>query len=105
MVVPTILNKVTKVATTLQYYENYIVLGDFNVNAESKPMMYFINSYKLRLIRMPTCFTDPENPSCIDLVLSNSPYSFQRTWVIETDLSYSRNMTVAVIKASFKNEA
>ena len=65
-------------------------------------MMNFIESYNLRnLIRMPSCFKNPENLSCIDLLLTNSPYSFQSMHVTETDLSYFHKMTVAVMKVSF----
>ena len=60
-------------------------------------------SYNLKsLVRVPTCFKNPENPSCIDLILTNSPYFFQSSCVIETGLSGFHKMTVAVIKASFQ---
>ena len=39
------------------------------------------------LIKQPTCFKNPENPSCIDLILTNKPNSFQTKCVIETGLS------------------
>ena len=28
------------------------------------------------LIKEPTCYKNPQNPSCIGLILTNSPYSF-----------------------------
>ena len=50
-------------------------------------MKYFSESYNLKsLVRVPTCFKDPENPPSIDLSLMNSPYFFQRLCVIETGL-------------------
>ena len=45
---------------------------------------------------------NPENPSCIDLVLTNNPNSFQNSGVIETGLSDFHKMTVTVMKTSFE---
>ena len=33
------------------------------------------------------CFKNPNNPSCIDLIVTNRPKSFQNSMVIETGLS------------------
>ena len=42
-----------------------------------KKMLDFCESYKLKsLIKQPTCFKNPENPSCIDLFLTNRPQVF-----------------------------
>ena len=41
----------------------------------------------MSLIKDPTCFKNPRNPSCIDLISTNSPYSFQNSCVIETGVS------------------
>ena len=46
-------------------------------------------SYGLKnLIKVPTCYKNPQNPSCIDLILTNSPLSFQSSVVIKT-IQYS----------------
>ena len=55
------------------------------------------------LIKDPNCFKNPENPSCIDLILTNSPYSFQNFCVIETGLSDVHKMIVSVMKTTFQN--
>ena len=69
-------------------YENFVKLGDFNVEVDNIDMKDFCKSYNLKsLVRVPTCFKDPENPSCIDLILTNSPFSFQSSCVIKTGLS------------------
>ena len=39
------------------------------------------------LIKVPNYHKNPPNPSCIDLILTNSPLSFQSSGVIETGLS------------------
>ena len=66
-------------------------------------MKDFLKSYNLRsLVRVPTSFKNPENPPCIDLILINSPYSFQSSCVIETGLHDFHKMIVAVMKMSFQ---
>ena len=58
-------------------------------------MRNFCNSYSLNsLIKQPTCFKNPENPSCTDLILTDRPRSFQSTCVLETGLSDFHRMTV-----------
>ena len=54
------------------------------------------------LIKDPTCFKNPENPSCIDLILTNKPHSFQNTAVLETGLSDFHKLTLTVLKTSFR---
>ena len=62
-------------------------------------MRNFRNSYSLNsLIKQPTCFENPENPGCIDLILTNKPRSFQNTCVRETGLSDFHRMTISVLK-------
>ena len=58
--------------------------------------------YRLKSINDPTCFKNPENPSCIDLSLTNSPYSFQNSCVIETGLSDFHKMIVSVMRTTFQ---
>ena len=45
------------------------------------------------LIKDHTCFKSVENPSCIDLILTNMPKSFQNPMVIETGLSDFHKLT------------
>ena len=53
------------------------------------------------LIKQKTCFKNPENPTCIDLILTNSPRSFQNSNVFETGLSDFHKLTIAVLKQYF----
>ena len=43
-----------------------------------------------------------QNASCIDFILTNSPYSFKNSCVIETGLSYFHKMTVTVMKTTYE---
>ena len=84
-------------------YENIIVLGDLNVEKTDPSLDEFCVRYNLRsLIKEPTCYKNPENPTCIDLILTNSPRSFQNSCVIETGLSDFHKMIVTVMKATFQ---
>ena len=80
-----------------------MLLGDFNVCVDNETMRNFCNSYSLHsLIKQPTCFKNPKNPSCIDLILTNKPLFFQSTYVKETGLFDFYRMTVAVLKSHFR---
>ena len=55
-------------------YENIILLGDFNVEVKEKNISDFMSTYNLKsLVKQKTCFKNPDTPSCIDLILTNSP--------------------------------
>ena len=65
-------------------------------------MKTFGKIYRLRyLIKEPTCFQNPDNPTCTDLILTDKPLSFRSTYVIETELSDFHKMIVAVMKIHF----
>ena len=66
-------------------------------------MKSFCESYNItNCIKQPTYFKNPEKPSCIDLILTNRPKSFQTTCVIETGLSDFHRMTESVLKMHFR---
>ena len=50
-------------------YENLIILGDFNAEISDFNMESFctINNLKC-IIKEPTCYKNPDNPTCIDLI-------------------------------------
>ena len=54
------------------------------------------------VVNKPTCFKNIDHPSCIDLILTNKPRSFQSTSVMETGLSDFHRLTVTVMKAKFE---
>ena len=60
----------------------------FNVCVEDSSMSEFCDKRNLKnLIRESTCYKIPENLSCIDLILTNKPFSFQISFVFETGFS------------------
>ena len=54
------------------------------------------------LIKQPTCYKNPSNPTCIDLILTNVPRSFRSTCVIETGLSDFHMMTLTAMRKGLK---
>ena len=78
-------------------------MKNFNVNTSELNMKKFCDSYRFKsLIKVPTFFKNPENPSCIDLILTNNTLSFQNSGVIETGLSDFHKMIVTVMKTTYQ---
>ena len=84
-------------------YENFVFIGDFNVNTSDSSMKEFCSLNGLKnLINEPTCYKNSEKPTCIDLILTNQPTLFQRSAVLETGLSDFHLLTVTQFKMSFQ---
>ena len=61
-----------------------------------------IKPYFTRLIKQAICWKNQNNATCIDLILTNTPWSFQITCVIEAGLLHFHLMTLTVMKKSFR---
>ena len=84
-------------------YDNFLIMGDFNSEPSENELKEFCNIYCLKsLINEPTCFKNINNPTCIDLILTNRPNHFQNSGTIETGISDFHKMTITVMKAKFK---
>ena len=89
----------------LDNYDNIILLGDFNSSQEEQCMNDFCETYNLEnLIKEPTCFKNPNNPSSIDVMLPNRKNSFQNSMTIETGLSDHHKLTISILKTFFKKK-
>ena len=89
----------------LPKYENLLLLGDWNSTINEEHMANFCEIYNLEnLIKEPTCFKSTDNPSSIDVVLTNKKLSFQNSTIVETGLSDFHKMTVTVMKKYFKKK-
>ena len=75
------------------YSSNYesIILAEINDKCRN-------DFFESHLIRELNCYKNLENPSCIDLFLTNSPNSFQSVSVVETGLSDYYGMTVTAME-------
>ena len=68
-------------------FENIIALGDFNETLEEPALKTFCESFNFKnLIKEPTCFKNPNNPNCTDLILTSKIRCFQNSCCIETGL-------------------
>ena len=54
------------------------------------------------MINRPTCYKNREKPSCVDLIFTNCPRSFQNSCAIETGLSDFHKLVVTVMKTTYK---
>ena len=87
---------------TYSSYEKILVSGDFNIDKDEEVLEEFLFEQNFRnLVKEPTCFKNVNNPSCIDLFLSNSYLSFQNTTTVETGLSDFHKMSLTVMKTTF----
>ena len=87
----------------LPNYENLLLLGDFNSEMCEEHMKDFCETYNLtNLITDPTCFKSINNPSCIDVMLTNRNSCFENSMVVETGLSDFHKMTITVMKKYLK---
>ena len=56
------------------------------------------------IVKDKTYFKNPINPTCIDLIITNRPKSFQKSEVIETGLSDFHKMSLTVMKVFYKKQ-
>ena len=65
-----------------------------------------INFYDLKslknIINFPTCYKNFDNPTIIDLILTNRPTCFQHSTVFETGLSDFHLYTITEFKTGFQ---
>ena len=89
----------------MRNYDNIILLGDFNVATSADIMNDFCQMYGLdNLINEPTCYKNVNNPSSIDVMLTNRKSCFQDSITIETGLSDHHKMTLSVLKTFFRKK-
>ena len=62
----------------------------------------FLDAFHAKnLVKDPTCYANPANPSCLDIFITNSFRSFQSTTTATTGLSDCHKMVVTVLKTTF----
>ena len=103
-------NFLTQLTPILDHYlsrfDNYLIIGDFNSEINEEIMKEFCDSYNFsNLIKEPTCFKNINNPSSIDLMLTNRIRQFQNSHTVETGLSDHHKMTISVLKTLFQKKS
>ena len=90
-----------KAFDTCSSYENRLLIGDFNTETSEPCIDPFIYEHDLHnLVKEKTCFKSVENPSCIDLILTNNAMAFQNTTTVFTGLSDFHKLVLTVLKTS-----
>ena len=86
-------------------YDNIIIIGDLNTETSEPSLNEFCQTYNLEgIVSQPTCFKNPKNTSCINLILTNKQERYLKTKTVETGLSDFHKMVISVIKTRFKKE-
>ena len=84
-------------------YDNFILLDDLNSETTESAVRDFCEICSCKnLIKDNTCFKNPLKLSCIDLIITNRPKSFQNYVAVETGLSDFHKMTLIVMKSFYK---
>ena len=83
-------------------FDDFIFIGNFHVSTKNNSVINFCDlSGWTNLVKVPTCYKNFENPTSIDLILTNRPSCFQRSTVIETGLSDFHLLTITDFITSF----
>ena len=86
-------------------YSNFVLLGDFNFRPTESAFRDFCEICSCKnLIKYNTCFKNPLKTSCIDLIITNRPKSFQNFVTVETGLLDFHKMTLTVMKVFYKKQ-
>ena len=67
-------------------YDKFLLAGDFNVNAFDANIFledFMDEFHALNLVKEPTCYKNHLDPTCIDLFITNSYRSFQKTTTVQ----------------------
>ena len=91
--------------TQMKICDNFLIVPDFNSEMTESAIENFCGTYHLHnLIKDPTCFKNPDKPSCIHLLLKNFLKSFLESQTLEIGLSDFHKLTLTVLKIHFKKQ-
>ena len=95
-----------KVSRAIDVYSNlfdrFVLLSDLNAQEGENDLEDFLHTHDFKnLQKEKTCYKSINNPSCIDLIMTNCFRSFQNTCTICTDLSDVHKMSLTVMKTKF----
>ena len=83
-------------------YERFILLGDFNTKDTEQILVDFNQQYDSKnIVKDPTCFKNVDNPSTIDLIITNSSRSCWNTRSFSNSLSDFHALVVTTLNIKF----
>ena len=84
-------------------YDNYLIMGNFNLEPHDKRLGYFLNSNNLvNRVKTNTCFKG--SGSCTDLILTNRKHSLKNTTSYETGCSDHHHMVLTMLETPFQQK-
>ena len=95
-------NNLDKALDTYSKYDKVLLAWDFNTEISEQRTESFLYMHELcNLVKeKKTCFKNIQNPSCIDLLLTNNIYTFQQTITTCTGLSDCHKLVLTVLKTA-----
>ena len=85
----------------LTIYEDFVIMGDFNVNESNPVMETFLNQDNCKnIIKNKTCYKSLKG-SCMDLIITSRPSLHQFSQVFETGMSYHHSMIYTMLKSTY----
>ena len=89
----------------MKSFDNNLIMRDLNSEVIENCLNGFHNVNSLKTLnRGPICFKNSNNPSCIDLFLTNRQQCFQQACAIEMGISDFNKMVVTVMKTHYKRQ-
>ena len=74
-------------------------MGDLNAKISEPNLTSFCTIHNFEsIINKPTCYQNPDNCSCVDLILTNCPNYFQNSTTFETGLSDFHTLILTLFK-------
>ena len=99
-------DNVTKILDKYNHsYDKVLLAGDFNAQESETCLKNFITEHNMKnIVKEPTCFKNIENPTSIDLFITNFPNSFFATKTITTGVSDFHKMVLTVLRNKFAKQ-
>ena len=83
-------------------YERFILIGDFNICDTDQILKDFNEQYSCKnVVKDPTCYKNINNPSTIDLIITNTPRSCWNTKSFVNGLSDFHALVVTTLNIKF----
>ena len=96
-----------RAAHIVNKYDNYIIAGDLNINMPdpncdgNSHFSDLKDTYNLsNLVTLTICFKSSRS-TLLDVLLTNKPKSFQKTFVCETGLSDCHKLVATIFRSTF----
>ena len=83
------------------HYDKKLLFGDFNIEVSDVLSIFLYQQDLENLFKGKNCFKNANNPSTIDLFLTNNSLAFQNTIATFTGLSDCHKLVLTVLKTTF----